>query len=146
MVDRKIDPVTKERHKYSIEASDEALTRFFNATQYYQDGDRNANPYAEPIVSSSSHSGRQITSAHPFLLRVIALAAGVELIKSDGHRKISDIVTDDFVSDLAIKYAEIAKNHEAEWPAVKRIAEIVVAATANTLGVVLTKNVPRHKR
>lgn len=51
--------------------------------------------------------------------------------------KVNDIITDDFVSDLAIKYAETADAHEADWPAVKKIAEVAAVETANALGVVL---------
>lgn len=81
---RSIDPVTAEPHKFTVHGDNKALTRLWEAVHRYQDSDRDANPYAEPLVSSST--GDVITSFHPFLLHVVATAAGVEL-KKEGHKQ-----------------------------------------------------------
>lgn len=42
----------------------------------------------------------------------------------------ANIITDDFVSDLAVKYTEISKSHEGDWEAIKAVA---VAAAERAL-------------
>ena len=76
-----IDPVSGEAHAFIVHGNEHEQRRLWEALHYFQDGDRIANPYAEPIVSSNGRDGR-VTSRHVFLLKVLALAAGVTLTPS----------------------------------------------------------------
>lgn len=51
--------------------------------------------------------------------------------------KLSDIITDDLVSDLVVKYSETAAGRVSDWRAVETVAKIAATVTANALGVQL---------
>lgn len=49
--------------------------------------------------------------------------------------KVKEIITDDLMDLLAVRYCEKATDKTADWSAIKLIAEIVAVSTANALGI-----------
>lgn len=49
--------------------------------------------------------------------------------------KVRDVLTDELVSKLAVRYSKAAEDHECDWKALKIALYVAVVETANACGV-----------